>query len=101
MGRVFMASPPDPFAQISGLRFDDPAIEVFYQQDRAERDAARAFRIQITVAIIIIVVGAVIGTGSLFRHNPVSTLWIALRFGLVVPALLTSSYLVMRPWGQR
>src|SRR5260370_1160927 len=91
----------DIFAQSSGSRFDDPAVEEYYQRDRAQRDALRACRVQITVAIMAIVLGTLVTIVSLVRHSPVSFLWIVLRFGFVVPLLLASSFVVLRPWGQR
>src|SRR4051812_2425693 len=98
-----MAAVPfsDIFVQSSGNRFDDPAVEEYYQRDRAQRDALRACRVQVTVAIMAIVLGTFVTIVSLVRHSPVSFFWIVLRFGFVVPLLLASSFLVLRPWGQR
>lgn len=94
-------SSPDPFAQSAGHRFDDPAVEEYYQRDRAQRDALRACRLQVAIALMALVMGALITIISLVRHTPVSFFWIMLRFGVIVPLLLASSYAVLRPWGQR
>lgn len=86
--------------QSQNLRFTDAALEATYQADRRERDSLRAQRVQLALAIVASVLGGIIVAVSLNRHLPIPRLWLVLRFGVLVPGLLLSSWFIGRAWGK-
>ena len=89
-----------PFTPSQRLRFPDAAMEAAYQEDCRERDSLRAQRVQLLLAIVTGVLGAIIVGVSQRRHSPVPPVWLELRFGVLVPGLLLWSFLVRWSWGK-
>jgi signal transduction histidine kinase len=86
--------------QSQSLRFTDAAMEAAYQEARRERDSLRARRVQLVLALLIAALTAIIMGVSRLRQSPLPSGWLWLRFGVLVPGLLLSSFLTCRPWGK-
>ena len=91
---------PTRFAQTKSLRFTDPVIEAAYREDRNEREAPRAVLVQLALALLVGLLGAMVIGVNLRQHLDSPRAWLVLRFGVIVPAMLVSALLCSRPWGQ-
>ncbi len=89
-----------PLELSRSLRFTDAALEADYQKDRSDRDARRAAGLLLTLAALLVPLGAILIFTNARQHTPTPTAWLVLRFGVLVPSLLLSAALCRSAWGR-